>query len=124
MVAEWSCDKTQCIKFDNACRNNVLHIKITNLEEGKLTTWKLDLLGIREKKLSVCEKVMEDIRFENNRYPFVSDNYNVSLNHLSKLKNKLSKSTDTLAKYDNVITEQLEHGVTEKVERISIPGKV
>ena len=124
MVAEWSCDKTQCIKFDNSCRNNVLHIKTTNLEEGKLTTWRLDLLGIREKKLSVCEKVMEDIRFENNRYPFVSDNYNVSLNPLSKLKNKLSKSTDTLAKYDNVITEQLEHGVTEKVESISIPGKV
>ena len=101
-----------------------MHIKTPNLEEGKLTTWKLYLLGIREKKLSVCEKVMEDIRFENNRYPFVSDNYNVSLNPLSKLKNKLSKSTDTLAKYDKVITEQLEHGVTEKVESISIPGKV
>ena len=36
----------------------------------------------------------------------------------------MSKSTDTLAKYDKVITEQLEHGVTEKVESISIPGKV
>ena len=81
-------------------------------------------IGDSRKNISVCEKVMEDIRFENNRYPFVSDNYNVSLNPLSKLKNKLSKSTDTLAKYDNVITEQLEHGVTEKVESISIPGKV
>ena len=47
---------------------------------------------------------MEDIKFENNRYVvklpfkenilFVSDNYNVTFNHLSKLKNRLSKNTD------------------------------
>ena len=57
---------------------------------------------------------MEDIKFENNGYvlklprkkniPFVSDNYDVSLNCQSKLKNRLSKSTDTLAKYDKAIT--------------------
>ena len=77
---------------------------------------------------------MEDIKFENNRYvvklpfkeniPFVSNNYNVSLNRLSKLKNRLSKSTDTLAKYDKVITDQLEHGIIEKVESIGIPGNI
>ena len=83
-------------------KNNVLHIKTTNFEERKIDNfWKLDLLGIQEKELSVCEKVMEDIKFENNRYvvklpckeniPFVSDNYGVSLNRLSKLKNRLSK---------------------------------
>ena len=82
--------------------NNVLQIKTTNFEERKIDNfWKLDLLGIQEKELSVCEKVMEDIKFENNRYvvklpckeniPFVSDNYGVSLNRLSKLKNRLSK---------------------------------
>ena len=86
-----------------------LHIKTTNLEEDKIDNfWKLDLLGIQEKEHSVCEKVMKDIKFENNlcvvKLPFkenilfVSDNYNVSLNRLSKLKNRLSKSTDTLAK--------------------------
>ena len=48
--------------------NNVLHIKTTNLEERKIDNfWKLDLLGIQEKKLSVFEKVMEDIKFENNQ---------------------------------------------------------
>ena len=77
---------------------------------------------------------MEDIKFENSRYvvklpfkeniPFVSDDYDVSLNRLSKLKNRLSKSIDTLVKYDKVITDQLEHGVIEKVERIDITGKV
>ena len=66
-------------------------IKTTNLEEGKIDNfWKLDLLRIQEKELSVSEKVMKDTKFENNRYvvklpfkesiPFVSDNYNVSLN--------------------------------------------
>ena len=114
--------------------NNVLHIKTTNFEERKVDYfWKLDLLGIQEKELSVCEKVMEDIKFENNRYvvklpfkeniPFVSDNYDVSLNRLSNLKNRLSKSIDTLVKYDKVITDQLEHSVIEKVESIGIPRK-
>ena len=114
--------------------NNVLHIKTTNFEERKIDNfWKLDLLGIQEKELSVCEKVMEDIKFENNRYvvklpfkeniPFVSDNYDVSLNRLSNLKNRLSKSIDTLVKYDKVITDQLEHSVIEKVENIGIPKK-
>ena len=91
-------------------------------------------IGDSRKKLSVCEKVMEDIKFENNRYvvklpfneniPFVSDNYDVNLNRLSKLTNRLSKSIDTLVKYDKVITDQLEHGVIEKVESIGIRGKV
>ena len=36
----------------------------------------------------------------------------------------MSKSIDTLAKYDILITDQLEHGVTEKVETIGIPVKV
>ena len=115
--------------------NNVLHIKTTKFEERKIDNfWKLDLLGIQEKEISVCEKLMEDIKFENNQYvvklpfkennPFVSDNYDVSLNRLSKLKIRLSKSMDTLVKYDKVITDQLEHGVIEKVESIGIPGKV
>ena len=115
--------------------NNVLHIKTTKFEKRKIDNfWKLDLLGIQEKEISVCEKLMEDIKFENNQYvvklpfkennPFVSDNYDVSLNRLSKLKIRLSKSMDTLVKYDKVITDQLEHGVIEKVESIGIPGKV
>ena len=36
----------------------------------------------------------------------------------------MSKSIDTLVKYDKVITGQLEHGVIEKVESIGITGKV
>ena len=115
--------------------NNVLHIKTTNFEERKIDNfWELDLLGIQETELSVCEKVMEDIKLENNRHivklpfkeniPFVSDNYDVSLIRLRKLKNRLSKSIDTLVEYDKVITNQLEHGVIEKVESIGISGKV
>ena len=114
--------------------NIAMHIKTTNLEGRKIDNfWKLDLLGIQEKELSFCEKVMEDFKFENNRYvvnlpfkeniPFVSDN-DVSLNRLNKLKNRLSKSTGTLAKHDKVIIDQLENGVIEKVESIGIPGKV
>ena len=77
---------------------------------------------------------MKDIKLENNRYvvklpfheniPFLSNNYDVSLNRLSKLKNILSKSIDTLKKYDKVITDQLEHSVLEKVKSIGIPRKV
>ena len=77
---------------------------------------------------------MKDIKFENNQYniklpfkesiSFVSDNYDVSLTRLSKLKYRLSKSIETLVKYDKVITDQLEHGVIEKVESLGIPRKV
>ena len=68
VVTEWSGDKTQSIKFDNV-EYNVLHIKTTNLEERKIDKfWELDSLGIHEKDLSVCEKVTEDVKFENNRY--------------------------------------------------------
>ena len=55
---------------------------------------------------------------------FVSDNYNFSLSGLRKLRIRLSKRTDTFAKYDKVITDQLEHGFIEKVESIGIRGKV
>ena len=49
--------------------NIAMHIKTTNLEGRKIDNfWKLDLLGIQEKELSFCEKVMEDFKFENNRY--------------------------------------------------------
>ena len=69
--------------------NNVLHIKTTHFEELKIYNfWKLDLSGIQEKEISVCEKVMEDIKFENNLYVvklpfkenilFVFDNYDVA----------------------------------------------
>ena len=50
-------------------KNNVLHVKTTNLEEHNIDNfWKLDLLEIQEKELSVCEKETEDIKFKNNRY--------------------------------------------------------
>ena len=32
----------------------------------------------------------------------------------------MSKSSETFAKYDKVITDQLEHGVTEKVEIMKV----
>ena len=134
MVTECPVTKRNPSSLTTHVENNVLHVKTTNFEERKIDNfWKLDLLGIQEKELSVCEKVMEDIKFENNRYvvklpfneniPFVSDNYDVSLNRLSKLTNRLSKSIDTLVKYDKVITDQLEHGVIEEVESIGIRGK-
>ena len=114
--------------------NNILHKKTKNLQEHKIDNfWKLDLLGIQEKELSVCKKVMEDIKFGNNRYfiklpfkeniPFVSDNYDFSLNRLKKSKKRLSTSTDILGIYNKVIIDQLKHGVIEKVESTGIPGK-
>ena len=51
--------KHNALSLTTHVENNVLHIKTTNLEEGKIDNfWKLDLLGIQEKDLSVCEKVM------------------------------------------------------------------
>ena len=67
-------------------KNNVLHINTTHFEELKIDNfWKLDLSGIQEKKISLCEKVMEDIKFENNLYvvklPFKENILFVFYNH-------------------------------------------
>ena len=64
----WLLTKHSASSLTTQVKNNVLHIKTTNLEEGKIDNFlKLYLLGIQEKELSVCEKVIEDLKFENNR---------------------------------------------------------
>ena len=93
--------------------------------------WDLDTIGIKENESSVYDTFMESITFDKGRYhvelPFkenhalLSDNYNLSLKRLKKLKSRLSNDVELLKHYDNVFKEQLKLGIIEEVEE---PGEV
>ena len=64
--------------------------------------WDFDAIEISHKETSVYDKVIDYIKFENDRYsvglpfkensPMLADNYQLSLNRLQKLKERLSKT--------------------------------
>ena len=88
--------------------------------------WDLDSLRIKEQEKSVYENFTEDIKFEDNRYtvklPFKQDhptiphNYYLSLKRLNSLRIRLDINKELLQNYDNVIKEQLQLGIIEKVD--------
>ena len=87
--------------------------------------WDLDTVGVREQEKSVYDKFIEDVVFKEGRYevrlpfreghPLIADNYRFSLNHLRKLTRKLRETPDILKEYDDIIQNQLEMGIVEKV---------
>ena len=94
-------------------------MKISNyiIDENKFENfWNLKLLGMQENEPSACEKILSDIEFVNNRYKvilsfkgnvlLVSDNYEMTQNHVNKFKNKLSQNGDNLTEYGNVMKEK------------------
>ena len=102
-----------------------------NLSNELHKFWDLDTIGIKENESSVYDTFMESITFDKGRYqlelPFkenhalLSDNYNLSLKRLKKLKSRLSNDVELLKDYDNVFREQLKLGIIEEVEG---PGEV
>ena len=77
--------------------------------------WDLDTIGIKENKTSVYGRFVSDIRFENSRCsvslpfkenrPTLADNYQLSLNRLKKLKERLDKTPHLLNEYDKIFDE-------------------
>ena len=77
--------------------------------------WDLDTIGIKENETSVYDRFISDIKFENSRYsvslPFkenrviLRDNYQLSLNRLKKLKERLEKTPHLLNEYDQIFDE-------------------
>ena len=96
----------------------VMKIQSYVTEEKKLSNelhkfWDLDTIGIKENESSVYDTFMESITFDKRRYqvelPFkenhamLSDNYNLSLKRLKKLKSRLSNDVELLKDYENVL---------------------
>ena len=88
--------------------------------------WDLDTIGIKENETSVYGRFISDIKFENSRYsvslpfkenrPILPDNYQLSLNRLKKLKERLDKTPHLLNEYDKIFDEYLKLGIIEEVQ--------
>ena len=73
-----------------------------SLSEKTNRFWDLDTIGVKENETSVYERFISDIKFENSRYsvplpfkenpPILPGNYQLSLNRLKKLKERLDKT--------------------------------
>ena len=95
--------------------------------------WDLDLLEIKENKKSVNENVADEIKLEENRYTVklafkenhlvILENYSLSAKRLNELKIRLDKDMLLLQEYNDVIKEQLELGIIEKIDAPNVSGK-
>ena len=75
----------------------------------------------------------DEIKLEGNRiavklpfkedHPVIPENYSLSAKRLTGLKNRLDKGKSLLKKYDDVIKEQLELGIIEKVDTTIVAGE-
>ena len=100
---------------------NPTHVmKIVRNQDNSLSEkidklWDLDTIGVKENETSVYDRFISDIKFENSRYsvslPFkenrviLRDNYQLSLNRLKKLKERLEKTPHLLNEYDQIFDE-------------------
>ena len=100
---------------------NPTHVmKIVRNQDNSLSEkidklWDLDTIGVKENETSVYDRFISDIKFENSRYsvslPFkenrliLPDNYQLSLNRLKKLKERLDKTPHLLNEYDQIFDE-------------------
>ena len=96
----------------------------------------LETIGILNNELTVYDKFKSEVKQRHGRYevslpfreehPPLPDNYESSKNRLAALIYRLQQKPDALKSYDDVIVDQLEKGVTEKINKEESPalGKV
>lgn len=103
----------------------------TNHLEAQLKAFgDLESFGIEAKEISVSEQFKSTIRFVDGRYevclpwkdPDVSlaDNYDLCLKRLRSLLRRLRKEPEMLRRYEAILMEQLEDGIIEEVEEVSM----
>ena len=94
----------------------------------------LDTIRMSDNETSVYDKFIDSIKFENERYsvalpftenrPMLSDNYQLCLNRLQKLKERLNKTPQFLNEYNKVFDKYLNLGIIEKVKYEDNVGEV
>ena len=127
----------QITKSVNMNISHVMKVQCEKNEEKLLSEeisnfWNLDVIGISEDETAKEENF--SIKFENGRYkvelPFkeshlqLADHYTLSKKCLEQLKSRLDKNEELKRNYDDVIQEQLNCGVIEKVEDAGSIGNV
>ena len=108
-------------------------IKDKQLEECLYKLWDLDTLGIREND-EVHTNLVDDIAFKEDRYSVslpwkvghkdLPRNYDVCYARLQGLLKKLKKGPETLGKYNEVIQDQLQTGIIERLSKIESAEEV
>ena len=88
--------------------------------------WELESLGIQPEETSVYEEFTNTIAHKDGRYkvrlpwkyshPLLPDNYKASLQRFHSLYNRLKQTAKILEEYDNVIKDQLQKGIVERVD--------
>ena len=111
------------INFISDKETNVLNDK-ASLQDQIHKLWDLDSVGVRP-TTDVHEDIVDKIEFTGERYstklPWkeahkpLPTNYGVSVARLKGQLSKLKKSPEVLQEYDNIIKDQLERGIVEKV---------
>ena len=96
----------------------------TPLDSQLQKFWDLEVLGIQDKETSVYDEFVKKISFKDGRYevhlpwkeqhPPLGDHYQMSLNRLTSLLQRLKRSPEVLKEYDTVIKNhaviQWDHG--------------
>ena len=95
--------------------------------------WELESLGIQPQEASVYEKFTNTISHKGGRYevrlpwkhshPLLPDNHKSSLQRFHSLYDRLKQTPEILEEYDNVIKDQLQKGIVERVDEAE-PGEV
>ena len=115
---------THVLRVDTSTVNiNEAELSPEGLQLSKF--WDLETLGIRSDEKSVYDTFTEEVKFDGERYeaklpfkeyhPPLPDNYSTSERRLESLLKRLQGKPDVLKEYDNVIKQQVEEGITEKV---------
>lgn len=90
--------------------------------------WETEAIGIKEPPAQeVAEFFNTNVSYTNNRYEVSlpwkeerpSDHYNLSFNRLKMLQRRLVREPELLREYDQIIKDQLQEGI---IERVTEPG--
>ena len=99
------------------------------IESNLKRFWELESLGINPLEQSVYEEFLSTVTHRDGRYEVhlpwkdsqvtIPDNYQLSLKRLESLLKRLREDPKTLKEYDNIIHEQLDRGIIERVDPTS-----
>ena len=99
------------------------------IESNLKRFWELESLGINPVEQSVYEKFLSTVTHRDGRYEVhlpwkysqvtIPDNYQLSLKRLESLLKRLREDPKTLKEHDNIIHEQLDRGIIERVDPTS-----
>jgi len=106
---------------------------VTSIEGELSRLWDFETLGIKPDD-GVHEALKDDIIFNGERYQVslpwkeghqkLSMNYRNSLNRMKAQLSKLKTDPDILVEYDNIIKQQEEVGIIERVTNLDVADKV